>query len=122
MDFLSLSEHDIWMDDYEWETLKVLAEKYRVPGKFSPILGYEWTARNPIGGHHNVYFRDAAESRQRVPLQEVVELDELYEKLRQDNAPDDVFNRAARSPGWRLADKRRPHGTTGRDHFGARHV
>ena len=58
LDFLSLSEHDIWMDDFEWKKLQEMVEKYRVPGKFTAILGFEWTSRLAWGGHHNVFFRD----------------------------------------------------------------
>ncbi len=90
LDFLSLSEHDIWMDDFEWKKLQEMVEKYRVPGKFTAILGFEWTSRLAWGGHHNVFFRDIP-GRLRVPNQKAPLLDELYEGLRSGNDTDDVL-------------------------------
>ncbi len=90
LDFLSLSEHDIWMDDSEWRTLQEMVEKYRIPGKFTTILGFEWTSRLVYGGHHNVFFRNTA-GRRRVPNQQAPLLDELYAGLRKKNGTDDVL-------------------------------
>ena len=61
----------------EWRALEQAVAAYAAPGRFTPILGYEWTVRNQLGGHHNVYFRDAA-SRRRVPLQDAPVLDSLW--------------------------------------------
>ena len=60
LDFLTLSEHDLWMDDSEWQLLQRLTERYLDPGRFTTFLGYEWTVQTSLGGHHNVYFRDTA--------------------------------------------------------------
>jgi len=38
-----------------WNEIKELCRSYYAPGKFVPILGYEWT--NFSQGHHNVYFK-----------------------------------------------------------------
>ena len=107
LDFLSLSEHDIWMDDFEWMTLKEMVEKYRDPGKFTTILGFEWTSRLPYGGHHNVFFRDTP-GRLRVPNQKAPLLDELYEGLGEANDADDVLVVPhAHQPGdWTNSDGR----------------
>jgi len=90
LDFLSLSEHDIWMDDSEWRRLRELVEEYRIEGEFTTILGFEWTSRSPLGGHHNVFFRDTP-GRSRVPNQEAPLLDELYAGLRAQNSNNDVL-------------------------------
>jgi hypothetical protein len=90
LDFLTHSEHDLWMDDYEWEVLKENVRKYNEEGKFIAILGYEWTMRAPQGGHHNVFFR-TADARQRVPVQEAPVLSELYRRLTTENDADDVL-------------------------------
>ena len=129
LDFLSLSEHDIWMDDFEWRTLQAMVEKYRVDGLFTTILGFEWTSRLPYGGHHNVFFRDTP-GRIRVPNQTAPLLDELYEGLRRDNAEDDVLVVPhAHQPGdWsnseggleRLVEIQSGHGTF--DWFGDRYL
>lgn len=90
LDFVTLSEHGSWTDDYEWQTLQRMTEKYLMPGKFTTILGYEWTANYRFGGHHNVYFRDTKD-RKRVTRQQVTNLDELYAGLREVNKPEDVL-------------------------------
>ena len=129
LDFLSLSEHDIWMDDFEWKTLQEMVEKYRVDGKFTTILGFEWTSRLPYGGHHNVFFRNT-QGRLRVPNQTAPLLDELYEGLLRDNASDDVLVIPhAHQPGdWtnsdgsveRLVEIQSGHGTF--DWFGNKYL
>ena len=129
LDFLSLSEHDIWMDDFEWKTLQEMVEKYRVPGKFTTILGFEWTSRLPYGGHHNVFFRDTP-GRLRVPNQKAPLLDELYEGLARGNDADDVLVVPhAHQPGdWtnsdgaleRLVEIQSGHGTF--DWFGNKYL
>ena len=129
LDFLSLSEHDIWMDDFEWRTLQEMVEKYRVPGKFTTILGFEWTSRLRYGGHHNVFFRDTP-GRLRVPNQKAPLLDELYAGLRKGNDLDDVLVVPhAHQPGdWtnsdpdieRLVEIQSGHGTF--DWFGNKYL
>ena len=129
LDFLSLSEHDIWMDDFEWMTLQAMVEKHRVPGKFTTILGFEWTSRLRYGGHHNVFFRDTP-GRLRVPNQTAPLLDELYAGLRKGNDPDDVLVVPhAHQPGdWtnsdpdleRLVEIQSGHGTF--DWFGNKYL
>lgn len=129
LDFLSLSEHDIWMDDFEWRTLKEMVEKYRDPGRFTTILGFEWTSRLPYGGHHNVFFRDTP-GRLRVPNQKAPLLDELYEGLRRANDSEDVLVVPhAHQPGdWtnsdddmeRLVEIQSGHGTF--DWFGNKYL
>jgi hypothetical protein len=90
LDFLTLSEHDLWMDDSEWQLLRRLTERYLDPGNFTTFLGYEWTVQNTFGGHHNVYFRDP-QNRRRVPHQSVKNLQELYAGLRRVHSPEDVL-------------------------------
>ena len=129
LDFLSLSEHDIWMDDFEWKTLQEMVEKYRVPGKFTTILGFEWTSRLAYGGHHNVFFRDTP-GRLRVPNQKAPLLDELYQGLRSGNDAEDVLVVPhAHQPGdWtnsdgsmgRLVEIQSGHGTF--DWFGNKYL
>jgi hypothetical protein len=46
-----LSEHDIWLDDLEWRTMRELSSSYLDEGRFLPFLGYEWTAPPERGGH-----------------------------------------------------------------------
>ncbi|PYJ00216.1 MAG: hypothetical protein DME25_21255, partial [Verrucomicrobia bacterium] len=56
-DFLAMSDHAEHTSDFNWWRLQKLADLYNVPGYFSVLYGYEWTAKWPIG-HHNVIFPD----------------------------------------------------------------
>ncbi|XOV87805.1 MAG: DUF3604 domain-containing protein [Pseudomonadota bacterium] len=90
LDFVTHSEHDIWMDDSEWETLRSLVQKYNEPGRFAAYLGYEWTVNQSQGGHHNVLYR-TPENRNRTPSQHYPTLSSLYQGLRTNNKVDDVL-------------------------------
>jgi hypothetical protein len=105
LDFLTLSEHDTWTDDSEWQMLQGMARRFLDTGTFTPILGYEWTADAAVGGHHNVYFRTAA-GRERVSHQRTLNLEELYAGLRKIHRPEDVLVIPhAHNPGdWRSSD------------------
>ncbi len=81
LDFVTHSEHDIWMDHREWDVLVDMVEKYSEPGRFIGYLGYEWTTQNVYGGHHNVLFRNI-DGRTRVPVQFYPTLSSLYGGLR----------------------------------------
>jgi hypothetical protein len=81
LDFLVHSEHDIWMDDYEWEEIRSNTIRYNDPGRFVTFLGYEWTVPAAWGGHHNVLFR-SPDQRERVPRQTHPRQADLYRGLR----------------------------------------
>ncbi len=89
LDFLTLSEHDFWLDDSEWAHLQDLTRRYAAEGEMISFLGYEWTAPRERGGHHNVFFRTP--DRNRVPMQQADNLSLLYEGLRSKNAEEDVL-------------------------------
>jgi hypothetical protein len=89
LDFLCLSEHDLWLDDSEWRMLQEAVRRFKEEGQFIPFLGYEWTVSRSGGGHHNVYFRTP--DRKRVPRQDAPTLPELYRGLHRDNDPEDVL-------------------------------
>jgi hypothetical protein len=105
LDFLVHSEHDIWMDDWEWEELRANVQENMSPGRFVPFLGYEWTVDQSFGGHHNVVFR-TPQARSRVPQQTHPTLALLYQGLRRDNAPEDVLviPHAHQAGDWRISD------------------
>jgi len=107
LDFLMHSEHDIWMDDREWQVLKDNVQQYNEEGKFIAFLGYEWTSQARFGGHHNVLFR-TAEGRRRVPVQEAPTLSQLYQGLAEQNRTQDVaVIPHAHQPGdYRYSDPR----------------
>ncbi len=93
LDFVTHSEHDLWMDDSEWQVLAALVTQYTDPGRFSPYLGYEWTINNYQGGHHNVLFRTPTVDgaiRQRIAGMDYPTLSRLYQGLRSQHDPRDV--------------------------------
>ena len=105
LDFMALTEHDYWMDDAEWETLRNAAIKYNETGKFLAFLAYEWTVHAKNGGHHNIIFRTPNE-RQRVSRQDVQSLGELYKQLAKAVAAEDLLLIPhAHNPGdWAIND------------------
>ena len=105
LDYVTHSEHDIWLDDFEWEVLRENVEKYSVNNEFIAFLGYEWTIRNTQGGHHNVLFRNT-QGRRRVPAQTHGTLSKLYQGLRTQHDPADVvvIPHAHQAGDYRLND------------------
>jgi len=104
LDFVCLSEHDIWMDDGEWAALADAVRAHNDEGHFVTFLAYEWSAIVEAGGHHNVYFR-SPDNRTRVPIQDTPGLWDLFEGLDALYADGDVLVIPhAHIPGdWRLA-------------------
>ncbi len=104
LDFSALSEHDIWLDDGEWQTMQRAVKEYADPGGFVPLLSYEWSAPRELGGHHNVFFRDS--NRQRVGSQVAPLLLQLYQGLRRAYREDDVLviPHAHMTGDWRRSD------------------
>ena len=90
LDFVTHSEHDIWLDDFEWQKLIRNVKEYSEPGRFIAYPGYEWTTQNLYGGHHNVLFRDTAD-RERIPTQLYPTLSRLYFGLRSHYDTNDVL-------------------------------
>lgn len=104
LDFVTLSEHDIWLTDAKWRTLTLLSEQYNEPNRFAVYPGYEWSSRRETGGHHNVFFRRPGP--QRVPVQRAPLLTDLYRELRVDLPTEDVLiiPHAHQAGDWRLSD------------------
>ncbi len=104
LDFMGLSEHDIWLDDREWQAMRQAVESNTVPGEFVAFLGYEWTLRRQWGGHHNVFFRSPDSSR--VGAQVAPTLTGLYEGLRARYGTEDVLiiPHAHQAGDWRTND------------------
>lgn len=105
LDFVTHSEHDLWLDAGEWELIRRTSAAYDEPGEFIPFLGWEWTRHTRFGGHHNVLFRDIGEQTPVSGLDHPY-LSELYEQLRkQHDSNDVVVIPHAHNPGnFRLSD------------------
>lgn len=105
LDFVTHSEHDIWLDDFEWQQLQENVRSYSESGQFIAFLGYEWTTRNLFGGHHNVLFR-TAQGRDRIATQFYPTLSQLYQRLRERYASEDVvvIPHAHQTGNYRMSD------------------
>jgi hypothetical protein len=103
LDFLALSEHDIWLDASEWQTLQELTRRSNEQGVIA-FLGYEWSAFRERGGHHNVFFRDPGA--ELVGVRDADLLTRLYLKLRAKNDPGNVLiiPHAHRAGDWNTND------------------
>lgn len=104
LDFMGLSEHDIWLDDAEWQAMRRAVNRNTVPGTFVAFLGYEWTLRRKWGGHHNVFFRSPGSMR--VGAQKAPTLTGLYDGLRAKYGTRDVLiiPHAHQAGDWRTND------------------
>ncbi len=105
LDYVLHSEHDIWLDDYEWNVLADYVRRFTEEGKFIAYLGYEWTVSNRQGGHHNVMFR-TPDDRMPVRAQFFPTLSALYQGLRTHHDPNDVvvIPHAHQNGDYRLND------------------
>ena len=104
LDFVTLSEHDIWMHDAEWLELQELTREFDSRDSFTAILGYEWSAFRNRGGHHNVFFRRAEGPR--VSVHDADRLPALYQGLRRRSQPDDllIIPHAHEAGDWTRSD------------------
>jgi hypothetical protein len=104
LDFLGLSEHDIWTDAGEWRAMQAAVRRYTDPGRYIAYLAYEWTANRTVGGHHNVFFRTPEQTR--APVQMAYTLSRLYQALRAGNKTGDVLiiPHAHQAGDWRRND------------------
>ncbi len=105
LDYVTHSEHDVFLDDLEWQVLTHNVRRFSKDGEFVAFLGYEWTVQNIQGGHHNVLFR-TPDGRRRIPAQEFSRLSLLYQGLRAHHDPNDVviIPHAHQAGDYRLND------------------
>ncbi len=105
LDYVTHSEHDIWLDAFEWGVLADNVRKYSQAGEFIAYLGYEWTVSNFQGGHHNVLFR-SPNDRKLIRAQFYPTLSSLYQGLRTHHDPADVvvIPHAHQNGDYRLND------------------
>lgn len=79
-DFLCMSDHAEHTTDFNWWRIQKLADLYNVPGYFSVLYGYEWTASWPVG-HHNVIWAEKPAPILRHSLEGTRTLEELWSTL-----------------------------------------
>lgn len=54
-DFWAVTDHAENSTDYQWWSIKKIADLFKVDGRFVPFYGFEWTA---LMGHQNVIYGD----------------------------------------------------------------
>ena len=79
-DFLCMSDHAEHTTDFNWWRIQKLADLYNVPGYFSVLYGYEWSASYPIG-HHNVIWAERPATILRHSLEETKTIEGLWAAL-----------------------------------------
>jgi hypothetical protein len=104
LDFVTLSDHDLWLTAPEWEHMRDTSIQFNEPGRLITYMGYEWTRNFRFGGHHNVYFRD--HHGKYYGIRTARSPQELYAKLATDNGAENVLVIPhAHNPGdWRAHD------------------
>jgi hypothetical protein len=104
LDFVTLSEHDVWLTDGLWKVLDDTVREFRREGEIIVFPGYEWSQERRRGGHHNVFFRGPGF--QRVGVQIAPDLTQLYRELRARYETDDVLiiPHAHQNGDWRISD------------------
>lgn len=108
-DFLAMSDHAEHTSDFNWWRLQKLADLYNVPGYFSVLYGYEWTAKWPIG-HHNVIFPDRPAPLLRSTISSTKDTAQLWAALAKLGRPALTIPHTLSDPGmgtrWDIHDDR----------------
>ncbi|MGH7861571.1 MAG: DUF3604 domain-containing protein, partial [Candidatus Dormibacteraceae bacterium] len=58
LDFLAHSGNDFQITREQWEETRQNVERFHEPGRFHPLLSYEWSGNTPAGGDYNIVYRD----------------------------------------------------------------
>ena len=56
LDFLAITDHTHDLDPYAWWRIQLEADRFHIPGRYTPIYAYERSNYPEGGGHRNVYF------------------------------------------------------------------
>ncbi|WP_397545700.1 DUF3604 domain-containing protein [Ruegeria marisflavi] len=62
--FLDVTSHqanDFQITNGFWSEINAVSAEFDVPGQFTAFPGYEWSGNTPLGGDHNVFFRNEGE-------------------------------------------------------------
>ena len=94
----------MWIEQHlEWKSLIEAVGRYRDPGRFTPLLGYEWTAFPQLGGHHNVYSPTTKRRSVALPVAGCARARGAVERTAARERGRRPAGHSARSPGRRLA-------------------
>ncbi|MDB6058558.1 MAG: hypothetical protein JWO95_2402, partial [Verrucomicrobiales bacterium] len=97
-DFLCMSDHAEHTTDFNWWRIQKLADLYNVPGFFSVLYGYEWTAGWPVG-HHNVIWAEKPAAILRHSLEGTHTIEELWSTLDKIGRPALTIPHTSADPG-----------------------
>lgn len=59
LDFVALSDHDMWIDDWEWERIKNIATHISDQGDFKIFPGYQRSMPLVKGGNQSIIFQNS---------------------------------------------------------------
>jgi len=117
LDIISHQGNDFQISDALWASLNETTRRFHEEGRYVVFPGYEWSGNTPVGGDHNVFYReeglpifrsshwlvpDAAET----PGTPAPDLDTLLANLRREVPEEKVI--VASHVGGRYAEMRRP--------------
>ena len=105
LDFLGVTEHDLWLHAGSWQALRRQVERGTSDSDLAMFLGYEWTADRASGGNHAVLFRGT--DAQLVPSSDARDVGQLAAALLASNEARDVLVVAHGdvAANWRAADE-----------------
>ncbi len=128
VDFATLTGHDAFLTKPGWDLISRETARANRPGSFVTFMGYEWTQRYTMGGHHNVFFK--TDKGRYITFRDAPLISQLYQQLRAADETDNVLIIPhAHIPGdWnfndsdmeRLVEIRSAHGSF--EYFGNRYL
>ena len=62
LQFVGYQRNDNSISHEDWIVQQRQEQAFYEPGRFVPAPGFEWSGKNWVGGHHNVYFRRHGQS------------------------------------------------------------
>jgi hypothetical protein len=105
LDFAALADHDMWIDDWEWERIKFSATHDSDRGEFKVFPGYQRSMPLVKGGNQSVIFQDS-EHALRISQHVEGRLTSFYQRLRQLGDPNQILiiSNTDQPGDWRYAD------------------
>jgi hypothetical protein len=90
LNFIALSDYDMWMDDWEWENTRNIATYYNEQGSFKVFPGYQRYMPLAKGGNQSVIFQSSNKA-VLISQHDEGQLTGFYQKLRQQGNPDHIL-------------------------------
>jgi hypothetical protein len=90
LDFVALSDKDMWIDDWEWERIRGIADHISDQGDFKVFPGYQRSMPLAKGGNQSVIFQNSKNAL-RISQHDEAQLSGFYQKLRQLGDPDQIL-------------------------------